>query len=757
MSNNHSGWLEEDANENVRSVPTTRETISKYVSFLPVFIISLLVCVGAGLLYLHYTSPKYNISESILIKNRLTSPSTSSNAASTDLLSIALDGGSTMNIDNETQMLHSISLIEHVVAKNQLNITYYQSSGFKKTDVYPSMPFHLAEKDSGTCKETIHIKLYDITKEGVSVKVSAEDSTSITLQLKWNQPFTAYGNRFVLSPGNYDENTKYAIDWAPVSQMADDLADDFSVSIPDKKTTIIKLSLLAANITKGQDILNWIVKEYNASNIEEKNTIAQNTIRFIDDRLSGVTNELSGVEENLEGFQGSSHLVDVQAQASQQLENTNDISKNINDIEIQLRVVDILQKYFNDPSAQNKLVPSNLGINDATLISLITRYNELQSKRQREAPQLAANSIVLQDIDNQINDVKTSISENLANIKKNLQLQEAGHRQKDQEYQGFISTLPRKQRELQDIKRKQTITEGLYLYLLQKREETAISFSTSNASTFKQIDPPKADEKPAEPNRMVVKIGSILLGLLIPFGWIRMQEALNDKITGKDEILNATAIPVTGEIGHIGKGFTNGLAVAQSGVAAEQFRNLRTNISLLSNKNNNQVILVTSFGNNEGKSMVSSNLAAVLAMPGKKVALLKFDLRDLPHNSTGDKGLADFLSGNVTSITGLYKQDQLIPTLHVFSPGSVPENPGDLILHASLENLFNSLKKEYDYIVIDTTGVGLVGDPFILGRYSDTVLYVIRIKTSLKDHLYTLNNIAANGKLNNIHIVVNDI
>lgn len=760
MSINHSEWLEEGDQAGASSGLTAKDKLKKYLSYLPLFIVSLVICIGAGLLYLHYATPKYNISESILIRNRIASP-TISNTPANDLLSVALDGNSSMNIDNEIQLLHSVSLMERIVAKNKLNTCYYKLNTFNKTDLYPRAPFRLVQKDSGTGKETLHMKVDGVTKDNIKVTVSAKDLKTVSFDLKWNEPFEVAGSHFVFSPGENDnlENGKYQVDWMPVSAMADDITSDLSVNIPDKKTTIIKLSLLAENVARGKDILNWVVKEYNQSNIEEKNTLAQNTIRFIDDRLNIVTNELSGVEGSLEGFQGSSRLVDVQAQASQSLENTNDISKNISDLQVQERVVDILQSYFNDPAAQNRLVPSNLGINDGTLITLISRYNELQSKRQREAPQLASNSIVLQDMDNQINDVKTSIKENLVNIKKNLQLQEAGHRQKDQEYQGFIAELPRKQRVLQDIKRKQNITEGLYLYLLQKREETAIASSSANAATYKQIDLPKADEKPAEPNRMVVQLGSVLLGLLIPFGLIKMREALNEKVTDRNQVTRETGLPVIGEIGHIEKNDATRFAALQPGTAAEQFRSIRTNISLFSKAVNKQVILVTSAADEEGKSIVSHNLAAVLAMPGKKVALLQFDVRNPApaDNATGAKGLTGFLNGRTTVLSELYKKSAEVPTLHIYPPGTIADNPGDILLHKNMGALFSALKGEYDYIVIDTAAAAAVSDAFVLGRYSDMTLFVVRIGVTVTKQLQFLREIAASEKLQHIGLIINDV
>ena len=750
--NNNSDWLEEDGQTNNQL--TLKEIVFKYLPYLPLFIISVILCVALAYLYLHFVTPKYEVSESILIKSKLASPSTSNNGASTDLIAVALDGGSSANIDNEIQLLQSASLMEHIVVKNHLNTSYFQIDGFKQTDLYPQTPFQLLKIDSAATEKNLEFVFDNLNKEAIAVTVKSEKK-EIRLNLRWNEPFEVEGTRFVLKQNpNTNFDKKYRAIWKPAGNVADEIAGSLSVTIPDKKTTIIKLTYPTENIVKGQDILNWVVKEYNESNIQEKMTLAQNTIRFIDDRLAIVTNELNGVEGNLEGFQGKSRLIDVQTQSTQSFENANDISKNINDIRIQQQVVDILIQYFNDPNAQNKLVPSNLGINDATLISLMTKYNELQAKRQREEPQVAPNSIVLQDIDAQINDVKTSIKENLHNIKKNLQLQESGHRQKDQEYQGFIAALPGKQRVLQDIKRKQTITEGLYLYLLQKREETAISFSSASAATYKQIDPPKANAKSTWSNGKIIKLGAVLLGLLLPLAYIKIREIFHDKIITRSELSAVSKLPVLGEITHISSKFNDGHPLTASAKNIEQFRSLRTAISLY--KNNAQTILVTSGGNADGKSLVSSNLAAVLAMPGKKTALLQFDLQN-PANPSAEKGLVDFLKGTVNDLKTLYTTTAEIPGLHIFSTGPVPENASDLLLSNKLESLFATLKNEYDYIVVDTAPTGLVSNAFVLGKYSDIALTVIRLRHSARKQIQTLNDIAAKGSLPNMALVINDI
>jgi uncharacterized protein involved in exopolysaccharide biosynthesis len=301
----------------------------------------------------------------------------------------------------------------------------------------------------------------------------------------------------------------------PCKGAAQAIESNLSVDALDKKTSIIKLDILSENGKRGQDILNAVYREFNLSYLEEKNAISEKTARFIDERLAIVSNELNGVEGNLENYRGNNQMVNVASQSALSFENENDVSKNITSVMVQQGVVKMIQEYFNNDDNKGKLVPSSFGINDATLASIIVQYNELQLQKESKAPSLAPNSFILKDLNNQINNLKSSILENLQNITKNLQFQENRLQQKNDQYRQFLSALPHKERMMQEIKRKQSITEGLYLYLLQKREENSISASSSNVSIYRQIDEAKG-YGPVSPNTRNIQLYSIAFGLLIP-------------------------------------------------------------------------------------------------------------------------------------------------------------------------------------------------------------------------------------------------
>lgn len=738
-----------------KNTASIKDTIKKYLAYWPVFILSMGIFVGGAMLYLRKATPKYSATALILVKGE------KKNSGPEDLISNALVATRSNNMENELQLMRSSNLMEHIVLENQFNISYYLLGRVKASDIYLNAPFRLIMQKVVDSSVGISFIVKNINTSGVSIQYGPKTNKRLH-HLRWNTPFTIADHQFVLAPrgqvGKIDG--EYMAVWSPVKQTAVEIANKISIGWMDKLTSIIKLSLLIENLDRGKDILNALVKEYDRADLEDKSIASRNTIRFIDDRLDIISAELSGVEGTLENFQGTNQLINVESQSGEAFNNSNAVSKDILDINIKKGVIQQIESYFNNPNNPGKLVPSSLGIDDPTLGTLIGKYNELELKKQMEKPRLSSNSIVLKDIDNQINDVKGSVLENLQNINKNLNLQQNSLQQKNNQYKQFLSSLPRKERVMLEIKRKQSITEGLYLYLLQKREEAAISAGAANISVYKQIE--KASGfGPVEPNSRNIMMVAVLLGLLMPVGLIFLLDALNDKIVSRYEITSKTSIPVLGELIHIPKRKTKGILIMNRDLFGEQFRLIRTNLALSANKENSQVILITSSNVSEGKSMVSLNLAAVLAIPGKKVALLEFDMRKpgITKNLglSNEKGLSDYLSGKTIDLSEIYQVSEDIATLHIYPAGPISKNPADLLLNENMPPLFDVLKKRYDYVVIDTAPVGLVTDAFILSKFADSAVYVIRQRHTLKKQLDFLNDVYMNRRLDNLGLIINDV
>ncbi len=735
---------------------TIKEQVSKYIAFYPLFIISIIICVAVGLIYLRYAVPMYKAKALVFVKN-------DNSGNSGDLIKTAITGEPLKsNLDNEIQLMSSANLMERVVSKNGFNISYYFVGKVRNTDLYLDAPFRLIAQSIKDSNVSVSLIITNFNNDGGIIETVSANK-KIRLPFSWNVPITFNNKTFSLikhTQKAINKNEKYIATWEPVRRTAAEISSQLSIGLLDKKTSIIQLSILIENKDRGKDILNAFSREYILSDIEDRNVISQNTIRFIDDRLGVVSSDLSGVEGKLENYQGSKGIVDVSIQSNQSFANSDNLSKEIADNNIQQAVANSIINYFNNPTAQDKLVPSTLGLQDPTLAGLISGYNDLQMRKQKEGPSLAEGGIIMKDLNNQINATKGSILEALQNINGNLRQKQNSLQQQNGQYRQFLSALPSNERAMQEIKRKQSITEGLYLYLLQKREEAAVSSTSSNVPNYKQIDP-AIGFGPVSPNTTNIKIYSALLGLLLPFGLIYIRDLLNDKIMTRKDITHIVDMPIIGEISHVPKKQLRGVAIMQRDFVGEEFRTIRTNLYFLRQKKEKQIILITSSAGSEGKSFVSLNLAAVLAIPGKKVALLEFDMRKPAIvsnlNIKISYGLNEYFKGDIKNISDLYHIYEDIPSLHIYPSGATPKYASDLFLSEKLPILFESLKSEYDYIIIDSAPVGLVSDALVLGKYSDTVLFIIRQRNTFKKQLEFVNELIRSKKLFNMGFIFNDV
>lgn len=738
-----------------QSSATLRENLSRYIAKWPLFLICIVLSVSAGIFYTRYTVPKYIATSSFLIKG-----AEGGGPVSNDLIESSLQGKRVVNLNNEMLLISSGSLMERTVAKNNFNVSYFAKGRILNIDIYNDAPFTLLVKQLTDSNGTYDIQIKKIDANGGAFVYGPEKKEK-SYSFIWDQPFTIGVQSFILSPKRpiKTENVEYIVRWKPVWAAAAELSGNLSVKSIDTKTSVLQLSIKVENLQKGKDVLNALFVEFNLSDVEERNKLSESTFQFIGDRLQTISGELTSVEGNLENYQGSNRLFDIKSQSTQSLTNADEASKTIKELSLQKGVASMISEYFANPTNNGKLVPSSLGLNDATLATLIAQYNDLQLKKEREAPSLAPNSNIMVDLNTQLGNIKSSILESLSNLSKNLQIQQRSYERQNTQYRGFLSAIPHNERIMQEIRRKQSITEGLYLYLLQKREEAAISSTASNVAHYKQIDP-ASGYGPVEPNSRNIIIYTGLLGFFVAFGWIYLRNYLNDKVVTTEDIVKRTSLPFLGQIAHTSRRRKKQLiSVLERNVVGEQFRVIRTNLSYLLKDKSQKIILVTSSLSNEGKSFVSLNLASICAMPGKKVALLEFDIRNPLLNDAlhlNNKGLTDYLTGEVNSLSEIMYALEEIPSLHIFPSGAVPLNPADLLLTENMSKLFEALSG-YDYIIIDSPPSSMFSDAFILAEYADIVLFVIRSRVTLKKQLDYINDIANNNKFRKTAILLNDV
>ena len=744
--------ISQNGTQAVKSKPkfTPKEFIFKYLVYLPLFIVSVSIALVFAYLYLRYQVPYYNSAVSILIKD-------DKNTQPADALNEIVLFKPKTNLANEIEILRSASLMQKVVRAINLNTQYWIEGNLKKSELYRNSLFNyesISQKDTNTAY-TIVLNFND--KKFFQVQGLSD---------QWYRPGDViHGNqgdfKITLSQSaSFNPQYKYIIEWVPPFQMAGSLAAGLNIRQLNRDATILSINVVTEIQQKGLDILNELVKAYNNTIIENKNRVIENTVKFIDGRLILLTSELGKVELGLQEYLQRNEIIDIQKQSENQSDELKSAYEKLGDQEIRLQVIDMLQKYISNPDKRFSLVPSSLGIEDPTLLALVTNYNQLQLEREEKLKIMPEANPVIQVLNNQIEKVRVSLLENLSNIKRAAETLRNNVLADYNNLRGRIRTIPAKERELQEIHRQQGIKEKLYLFLLQKREESAITVasSISNASS---IDPATSSGAPVSPDRSGIYRIALLAGLLLPAGFIYLRELLNDKIIDKADITFATEIPIAGEIGHYKIGDRKlVVSVKDRSIISEQFRLMRTNLQYFITDKKNPVILVTSSIAGEGKTFTSMNLGGVWALANKRTVILELDLRKPKISKSlgllDKKGISNYIIGEA--------QKEELPVLvkdtgnlFVVPAGPIPPNPTELMLDEKMNELFSYLKTNFDIIIIDSAPMGLVSDAKVLSRFADAIVFIVRQRYTPKKQLEFINELYVKKTFSNLSLLVNDV
>ncbi|HLL42572.1 MAG TPA: polysaccharide biosynthesis tyrosine autokinase, partial [Segetibacter sp.] len=729
---------------------TPKEFLFKYLVYLPLFIACVTISLAVAYVYLRYQVPQYNSSVSILIKD-------DKNSQPSDALNEIVLFKPKTNLANEIEILKSASLMTRVVRAINLNTQYWTEGNVKRSEVYGNKSFDyelLTPKDT-TTGYTLVLRFND---KG-NFKVEG-------LTNEWCRPGDVIHGRqgdFKITgvqAGAINPQYKYIIQWVPPFQMAGSLASALGIRQLSREATILNINVITEIQQKGLDILNELVRAYNNTIIENKNRVIENTVKFIDGRLILLTSELGKVEHGLQKYRQKNEIIDIQKQGENQSDELKNAYEKLGDQEIRLQVIDMLLRYISNPDKRFSMVPSSLGIEDPTLLALVTSYNQLQLEREEKLKIMPEANPVIQVLNSQVEKVRVSLLENLTNIRRATETLRNTVLSDYNNLRGRIRTIPSKERELLEIQRQQGIKEKLYLFLLQKREESAITVasSISNASA---IDPATSSGAPVSPDRSGTYRLALIAGLLIPAGFIYLRELLNDKITDKADITSVTEIPIAGEIGHNKIGDRK-LVVSEKdrSIISEQFRLTRTNLQFFITDKKNPVILVTSSIAGEGKTFTSMNLGGVWALANKKTVILELDLRKPKISKSLDlldkKGISNYLIGQAhkEELPVLVKNTN---NLYVVPAGPIPPNPSELMLDEKMSELFTYLKANFDIIIIDSAPMGLVSDAKVLSRFADAIVFVVRQRYTPKKQLEFINELYVKKTFSHLSLLVNDV
>ena len=545
-------------------------------------------------------------------------------------------------------------------------------------------------------------------------------------------------------------------------RVAKDYCKNLSIAPTSKTTSVAVISLKNSSLQRGQDFINQLLEMYNRNTNNDKNEIAQKTAEFIDERIGIISKELGSTEANLESFKRDAGITDLTSEAQIALAGNAEYEKKSVENRTQISLVNDLRKYLR--GNEYEVLPSNVGLQDAALIGAIERYNEMLIERKRLLRTSTENNPTIVNLDTSIRAMKANVQATLEGTLQGLMITKESLDREASRYSRRISNAPGQERAYVSIARQQEIKAGLYLMLLQKREENAIALAAT-ANNAKIIDEAIADDIPVSPKRPMIYLIALVLGVGIPVGIIYLIELTKFKIEGRADVEKLTSVPVVGDIPLTDeKNDKNGsIAVFENknNLMSETFRNIRTNLQFMLD-NDQKVILVTSTVSGEGKSFVSSNLAISLSLLGKKVVIVGLDIRKPGLNkvfqlSNKERGITQYLSNPETDLMELVQPSDVNKNLFILPGGTVPPNPTELLARNGLDRAIETLKKNFDYVLLDTAPIGMVTDTLLIGRVADLSVYVCRADYTHKAEYTLINELSFEKKLPNLCTVINGV
>lgn len=747
--------------ENKEEEFDVKQIVFQYVKYWYLFVISAVVFFSIAFFYVYKSTPLYRIEGSILIQD-------DKKNSSKDLFKELDVFGSKKVIENELEILKSKSLMNKAMRDLDFNVSYFWKGNVSKKELYKNSPFIVVydslEELDGTFDITIldANRFYIQDKTGFKGEFLFGESISSPIGIfhinKRIPNFDDYNFNKVLPK---DKARNFIFMFNSFDNNVQHYLAKLQIEIAAKQSTVLRLSVEDPVPEKGVDLLNKLVEVYIKNGIDEKNKIASNTLNFIQERLKYIEQGLSDVELGIENFKTDRGITDIGSEAKLFLENVKDYDSDLNKVTIQLNLIKGIEDYLLDNQSKIHSVPSSIGIEDPIFQKLIQQLNELELQRSRfSGTTKKSNPVNFNlNIDGQIKQTKAALTENIDRIKENLTITELALKKMVGKYEGRIKSLPKASRELISIQRQQAIKENLYLYLLQKQEETAVTLA-STVSDCRIIDSAESSQMPVKPVKKMIYLVVILISIATPALGITLVGFFNDKIMDLSEIELQTQAPILGIINHSKSNKSIVVNEKAKSAVAEQFRSIRTNLQYVAAGKDQKVILITSSMGGEGKTFISTNIASTIALTNKKVVVLEFDLRkpklSLGLNLSNEFGLSNYLIG-AKDLDSIIKPSGIIADLYVISSGPIPPNPTGLILSDRMNELIIQLKERFDYIIIDTPPVGLVTDGLILTQFVDLSLYVLRQNKTEKHQLKFVDDLYQSKKLKNLSIIFNGV
>ena len=772
---------EELTNEKLREADDKeidiQELLFKYLIHWPWFVGAVIVCLISAYIYLYVATPVYNISATVLIKDDKKGGS-SNNVAGLDELGLSGLITSSQSIDNEIEVLRSKTLVKEVVNYLNLYVTYQDDDQIPSKELYKTSPVqvNMTPQEAEKLKTKVVIEMVLHPQGSLDVNVKMEDKEiqkhfeKLPAILPTNQGTLSFFQTTDSISSKKNEEVGSPVQdmrhiTATISQpmnVARRYCENLSIEPTSKTTSVVTVSLKNSSLQRGQDFINQLLEMYNRNTNNDKNEIAQKTAEFIDERIGIISKELGSTEADLETFKRDAGITDLSSDAQIALTGNAEYEKKQVENRTQISLVEDLKKYLGHN--EYEILPSNVGLKDITLAAQIDRYNEMLIERKRLLRTSTENNPAIINLDTSIRATKANVQATLEGTLQGLFITKADLDREAKRYMRRISDAPGQERQYVSIARQQEIKAGLYLMLLQKREENAIMLAAT-ANNAKIIDDAIADVIPVSPKRSIIYLAALCLGIAIPVVVIYMIDLTKFKIEGRADVEKLTSVPIAGDIPLTDEKNTKEGSIAvfenQNNLMSETFRNIRTNIQFML-QNNKKVILVTSTVSGEGKSFTSANLAISLSLLGKKVVIVGLDIRKPGLNkvfnlSSKEKGITQYLANPEMDLMSLVQLSDVNRNLYILPGGTVPPNPTELLARDGLDKAIEILKKNFDYVILDIAPIGMVTDTLLIGRVADLSAYVCRADYTHKAEYTLINELFHEQKLPNLCTIINGV
>ena len=727
------------------------ELLFRYLPYWPLFLILLAGFLFGAWFYLRYASPIYETSATILVKDEKKGVDDANLMEQLDLF------GSKKLVENEIEILKSRMLMHEVVNNLALYapVTYKAPIKSKPAYVYSPITIEVKNPDALIPEKKVFFT-YDSAKKEVVIGAKHYPMN------QWVRD-SLNDVRFIANPNYMAPEEERPLFYTLVNprKITDELINGLKITQATKLSAVIDLKLKDPTPKRAEDILNGLIGVYNKAAINDKNSLASNTLKFINQRLALVVTELDSVEQGIQRYKTNEGIVDISAQGQLYLDNVGANDQKLSEINVQLAVMDQVEKYVSSKNDQPGLVPSTFGVADPTLTQLLGKLYDLEVQYEGLRRTTAENNPIAISLHNEIDKIKPNILENIHSLRRNLEAGKDNLSGTSSRYASILQRLPQKERGLVQISRQQTIKNGIYSFLLQKREETALSYNSAVADT-RIVDTAETGVDPVSPKTSLIYAIALLAALGMGAGLVAIREVFNQNIIFRSEIEQYTTVPVIGEIAQDATTRDTPFVIEEGRrtYIAEQFRQLRTSLAYIGINNRKKKILITSTIGGEGKSFVSANLAVSLALTNKKVVLLELDLRKpkLSHlfNVSREVGLTNYFIGNKDA-DHIIKSTEVNKNLFIIPSGAIPPNPSELIMNGRLEELLKYLDTIFDYIIIDTAPVSPVTDAYLISPMCDATLYLVRHGVTPKMYIKKLDENSTLHALKNMAIIFNGV